>query len=509
MKRLPIGIQTFPEIIEKNYVYVDKTREALGLIKSYKYVFLSRPRRFGKSLFVSTLKAIFEGEKELFKGLYIYDRYDFPKHPVIKISWAGVLRSLEDIYDMGESILEENQYSLQLDVKPKKGHSRFLKELIIGAYRKYNSKVVVLIDEYDKPILDNIENMEMAKEAREFLKGFYSVLKDLDEYIRFVFITGVSRFSKVSIFSGLNNLKDISLHPEFAYICGYLHRDLEVSFSEHLKGIDLEEIKKWYNGYNFLGDERVYNPFDILLFIDNNFEFKNYWFESGTPSFLIKLFQEQTYNPIHLEELEIDEKIVSSFDIERLEVETIMFQAGYLTIKDLYKELDDTTYILSFPNHEVRKSFNDYLLDYLFTERRNKISLRRKLYHIFLEENLDDLEEILKSLFASIAYTNYIKNGLSRYEGFYGSILYAYLTGAGFNVIAEDITSHGRIDLSVILNDKVYIFEFKVKPEDPIKQIKNKRYFEKYLNFSKVYGIGIVFDNEKRNIKQFKVERLI
>ncbi len=508
MQKLPIGIQTFSKIREDNYIYIDKTKEALELIQNYEYVFLSRPRRFGKSLFVSTLKAIFEGKRELFKGLYIYDKYDFPNYPVIKISWAGILRDRADIERTAFTILRSNQKKLEIECEEKNLSSGCLKELIEKAADKYNSRVVVLIDEYDKPILDNIEDIERAKEAREFLKGFYSVLKDVDECIRFVFITGVSRFSKVSIFSGLNNLEDISLKPKFAYICGYLHRDLEKSFKEHLEDADLEEVKKWYNGYNFLGDERVYNPFDILLFIRNNCEFKNYWFESGTPSFLIKLFQEQTYNPIHLEGLETDEKIVSSFDIERLEVETIMFQAGYLTIKDLYKELDDTTYILSFPNHEVRKSFNDYLLDYLFFERRNKISLRRKLYHIFLEENLDDLEEILKSLFASIAYTNYIKNGLSKYEGFYGSILYAYLTGAGFDVIAEDITSHGRIDLSVILNDKVYIFEFKVKPEDPIKQIKDKKYFEKYLNFSKVYGIGIVFDNEMRNIKSFKVERL-
>ncbi len=507
MKKLPIGIQTFSEIREENYVYVDKTKEALELIKSYKYVFLSRPRRFGKSLFVSTLKAIFEGKRELFKGLYIYDKYDFSKYPVIKISWAGILRDRTDIERTAFTILRSNQKRLEVECEEDKLSSGCLKELIEKAADKYNSRVVVLIDEYDKPILDNIEDIERAKEAREFLKGFYSVLKDVDEYIRFVFITGVSRFSKVSIFSGLNNLEDISLKPKFAYICGYLHRDLELSFSEHLKGVDLEEVKRWYNGYNFLGDERVYNPFDILLFIRNNFEFKNYWFESGTPSFLIKLFQEQTYNPIHLEELETDEKIVSSFDIERLEVETIMFQAGYLTIKDTKRRLRKQRYVLCFPNLEVKMSFNDYLIDYLVTDRREKESHLDMLYNLFLEEKLDKLEEVLRSLFASIAYTNYIKNALSKYEGFYGSILYAYLTGAGFDVIAEDITSHGRIDLSVILNDKVYIFEFKVKAEDPIKQIKDKRYFEKYLNFSKVYGIGIVFDNEKRNIKNFKVER--
>jgi len=249
--KLPIGIQTFSEIRKENYIYVDKTKEALEIINNYKYVFLSRPRRFGKSLFLDTLKNIFEGNKELFKGLYIYDKWDFNiKYPVIKISWDGKLRSIKDLENILLTILNENQEKLGIKCESKNATICF-RELIIKASKRYNQRVVVLIDEYDKPILDVIEDINKAKEHREYIKGLYSVLKGVDEYIKFVFLTGVSKFSKASIFSGLNILEDISLFKEFGNICGYTHYELKENFKEYLDGVDLEKIKKWYNGYFF------------------------------------------------------------------------------------------------------------------------------------------------------------------------------------------------------------------------------------------------------------------
>jgi hypothetical protein len=269
MKKLPIGISTLAEIINENYVYVDKTKTAFELIDSGKYYFLSRPRRFGKSLFLDTLKEIFYGNKELFKGLYIYDKYAFEKHPIINISFgSGEFKSKESLKKRITEILTNNIREIGLDFELKKSITGNFEELIYSAHKKYNKRVVILIDEYDKPILDNIEDKEIAREIRDELKGFYSVIKDSDEYLKFVFLTGVSKFSKVSLFSGLNNLNDITLDKNYATICGYTQSELEYNFREHLKGQDLDKILQWYNGYKWLG-ESVYNPFDILLFIQN------------------------------------------------------------------------------------------------------------------------------------------------------------------------------------------------------------------------------------------------
>ncbi|HCO12004.1 MAG TPA: hypothetical protein DIT19_02100, partial [Desulfonauticus sp.] len=295
MKKLPIGIQTFRKIREEDYVYVDKTKEAYELVNNYTYVFLSRPRRFGKSLFLDTLKELFEGNKKLFEDLYIYDKWDWDKkYPVIHLDFRGDLTSLDAVKDRVKKAFQDNAKRLRIECKEQNNLSVCFEELIQKACEKYNQKVVVLIDEYDKPILDVIEDTEQAKKHREFLRGLYSILKGVDACIRFAFLTGVSKFSRASIFSGLNMLTDISLNPRFGNICGYTQHDLETIFKPYLEKVDMEKVKRWYNGYNFLKDN-VYNPFDILQFISNNFLFRNYWFETGTPSFLIKLIKEKKY----------------------------------------------------------------------------------------------------------------------------------------------------------------------------------------------------------------------
>ncbi|MGB4269478.1 MAG: AAA family ATPase, partial [Spirochaetota bacterium] len=294
LKKLPIGIQTFSEIREGNYVYIDKTKEAYELIKNYKYVFLSRPRRFGKSLFTDTLHNIFEGRKEYFEGLYIYDKWDWDDtYPVIKIAFGGS-RSAKELISGLFSILRDNERRLEVQTGIEDDYAVSFKELIYQVYAKYNTKVVILIDEYDKPILDNLDKLDEAYENREILKRLYTEIKNSDQYIRFTFLTGVSKFSKASIFSGLNMLEDISLNPEFGDICGYTQNDIETTFRPYLEGVDLSELKEWYNGYNFLKDN-VYNPFDILQFIRNNHTFDNYWFATGTPGFLIKLLESKSY----------------------------------------------------------------------------------------------------------------------------------------------------------------------------------------------------------------------
>ncbi|SFO87293.1 AAA family ATPase [Hydrogenimonas thermophila] len=335
LKKLPIGIQTFSHIREENYIYVDKTEDALEVIENYKYAFLSRPRRFGKSLFLDTLRNIFEGKRELFEGLYIYDKWDWSiKYPVIKISWDGRNRSIEDLKLNTEKFIRDNQEKLGIKCEAPLSHPTCFAELIEKACKKYNQKVVVLIDEYDKPILDVIEDKEQAKEHREYIKGLYSTLKGVDEYIRFAFLTGVSKFSKASIFSGLNNLEDISLTPKFGNICGYTQNDLETTFKEYLQDANMQKIKEWYNGYNFLKDN-LYNPFDILQFIRNDKVFKNYWFKSATPTFLIKLIEKNNYFLPKLSNLVVGEELVDSFDIENISLETLSGSEVYFLLKSI------------------------------------------------------------------------------------------------------------------------------------------------------------------------------
>jgi len=334
-------------------------------------------------------------------------------------------------------------------------------------------------------------------------------MKENDRYIKFAFLTGVSKFSKASIFSGLNNLRDISLLPQFGTICGYTQNDIETSFLPYLEGVDLEKLQEWYNGYNFLND-KVYNPFDILLFIDGGFLFKNYWFNTGTPSFLVKLFKENPYNLVEFENLEVGEELLESFDLENISLETIMFQSGYLTIKEVEELGNSIYYHLTYPNIEVKQSFNDYLLSNYFVNRSKKSKVQISLYKLMAKANLDKLEQTLNSLFASIAYNNFTNNYIENYEGFYASIFYAYFAGAGFDrIIAEDATSEGRIDLSVFIDDKVYIFELKVDKKGALEQIKDKKYYKKYISeYNEIYIVGVEFDSKERNISNYSWERV-
>ncbi|MFZ4802876.1 MAG: AAA family ATPase, partial [Chlorobium sp.] len=313
MKMLPVGIQTFSKIIEGDYLYIDKTEIARNLIEKYQYVFLSRPRRFGKSLFLDTLKNIFEGKREFFRGLLIEDHWNWEvAYPVIKISFSGGIHSKADLEADLLYILKSNEKRLGLECENRVRAQHFFAELIEKAYEKYHQKVVIVVDEYDKPILDNIENIPEALVIRDGMRDFYAKIKESDEYLRFVFLTGVSKFSKVSLFSGLNNLEDISLNPDYGNVCGYTQLDLESSFAPYLEGVDMEQVKRWYNGYNFLGD-KVYNPYDILLFIKNNFEFDNYWFETGTPRFLVELIKKNSYFIPDLLNINVDKSLVNSF----------------------------------------------------------------------------------------------------------------------------------------------------------------------------------------------------
>ena len=514
MKKLPIGIQSFEKIRSGNYYYVDKTSFVRKLEEEGGgWYFLSRPRRFGKSLFLDTLRQAFLGKKELFEGLYLEDNWDWNKsYPVVYIDFAvGVIDSKETLVKTIESILRMhgNLYGILFEEELL---NLRLRELIIKLYEKYNQKVVVLIDEYDKPILDRIENKELAIEIREILKNLYGVLKPLDSYIRFVFITGVSKFSKVSLFSGLNQLQDITLNPEYSTICGYTQKEFEEIFSDRLLGVDLEMVRCWYNGYSWLG-ETVYNPFDILLHLAER-DFRPYWFETGTPTFLIKLlFEERFYLP-ELEYLEAGSELIESFDVNEIYPENLLFQTGYLTIANRKVEEGNIIYYFTFPNKEVRKSFNDYLLSYYVKDRRQKEKNKNALREALKVSDFDRVNKIFQSFFSSIPHEWYRKNDISGYEGYYASVVYAYFCASGFDVVVEDATNVGKIDMTVFYRDSVYIIEFKVIELEgegkAINQLAKKGYWEKYISKAKkIYLMGIDFSRESRNIIGFDVKEIV
>ncbi len=509
MQKLPIGIQTFSKIRQDDYIYIDKTKEAYELISNYNYTFLARPRRFGKSLFLDTLHNIFEGHKELFEGLYIYEKWDWDTtYPVIKISWDGNLQTTDNLQRVAYDMLKTNQERLGIGCEDNENLSVCFLQLIRETYKKYNQRVVILIDEYDRAILDTIDNLEQSKLNREFIKGMYSVMKGADAYIKFVFLTGVSKFSKASIFSGLNMLNDISLNNKFGNICGYTQADIESDFLPYLDGVDLERVKAWYNGYNFLKDS-VYNPFDMLQFIDNNHKFSNYWFATGTPTFLIKLIEKNHYFLPKLSNITVSEQILESFDIENIDFEVILYQAGYLTIdRMIEKQRGGIEYKLKLPNREVKNSLNDVLIDFLTNQTSEKLRFQDSIYDALIDGELEQFKNALESMFAHIPYSNYTKNNLPQYEGFYASVIYVYLQSLGLDIIGEDVTNLGRINLTVKIENKIYILEFKVGNENALAQIKAKNYAQKYSNDGKtIYLVGINFDENKRNVSGFEWER--
>ncbi len=516
MKALPIGINTLSTILAEEMVYVDKTALAYKLVSRPGRYFLSRPRRFGKSLFIDTLKEIFEGNKELFKGLYIYDKWNWEKkYPVIKVDFAG--GNVRGRGELDAKISANiNRYCDLFKVTLKEdGISNRFNELITNIVKKYNSKVVILIDEYDKPILDNIDNPNIANEVKEGLKDFYSVIKERDADLQFVFLTGVSKFSKVSIFSGINSPDDLTLDKEYSSICGYTQNDLETVFAEHLVGVDWEKLKQWYNGYNFLG-EKVYNPYDILLFIQKGCEYRNYWFETGTPTFLIKLFKKNKYFLPDLDNLEVGEEILSSFDLDKLEPTTILFQSGYLTIKEVNDEIGELQYSLTYPNREVKISLNKYLIGGYAEITTERFHYQKSIYDSLINADMPAFEKTVKRLFAGIPYTNFTKNDIIDYEGYYASVLYAFFAAINCEVIPEDISCRCRADMTIKLGKNIFVMEIKVgkdgesKVNEALQQIQEMDYAAKYIGLpdTGVYELGLIFDPVKRSMVEFDwVER--
>jgi hypothetical protein len=510
-RKLPIGIQSLSELINGGYYYADKTPHIYRLIEQGKYYFLSRPRRFGKSLMIDTLKELFEGNELLFKGLFIKEKWDWAKkYPVIRLDFGdGMITNRKVLDERIDYLLQKNSERLGIPLSQARDLPGRFFDLILNTHQKFNAQVVLLIDEYDKPILDNITNPEVSTEAREGLKNIYTVLKSADAHVKFCMLTGVSKFSKVSLFSGLNNLRDITLSAEYSAICGYTDKDIDTVFAPELTGLDREEIRRWYNGYNWSG-ESVYNPFDVLLLLQER-TFKPYWFETGTPTFLINLLRNRDFFTPKLEALQTSAALLSQFDVDVISTEALLFQSGYLTLKSVEEYFPGKwLYTLTYPNQEVQTSLNEVLLPALGVEAEVALLNGIQILKALRTLDFDYLKTQLQSLFASIPHDWHRKNNIANYEGHYASIFYSHFAALGLHIALEEAVSTGKIDMTLEFNSCIFLFEFKVVLDQSegaaLKQLQEKKYAEKYrAKQYPIYLIGVEFSKTQRQIVVFDV----
>ena len=533
-RKLPIGVQSFKDLREKHFLYVDKTDYVSRLINDSKVYFLSRPRRFGKSLFLSTLAAYFLGQKELFKGLYIEKAEEAQALRENRAAWEVYPVLYFDFntgqYDTLESLISRIQlFLLPLEKKynkaPVEGDlAQRLEEIIKQIYEKTQKQVVILVDEYDKPLLQTMGvNETLNEDYRNTLKAFYSVIKSCDQYIRFAFLTGVTKFSKISIFSDLNNLKDISLSKNYAGICGISQAELEANFEPEIQALAdeqavtytqaLEALKQWYDGYLFHpAGEGMYNPYSILNAFDDK-EIKSYWFSTGTPTFLVEYLKEAHYFIPDLDgKVELNEAGLQTYRAVAQDALPILFQAGYLTIKEYIRDL--RLYRLGFPNDEVRYGFLENLLSTYASVPfgQTGVSVGRFVQDI-RKGNVDGFMERMQAIIAGITYDHFSDKDLKLREQNYQTAVYLIFALIGQFVRTEVHCSTGRSDCIVQTADTIYIFEFKLTEngtaEDALKQIKEKHYAAPYkASEKKIVLIGSSFDEETRTIKDWKTELL-
>ena len=517
MKKLSSSIYTFEKLIEQDCLYIDKTEYIWKMLaQPYGTFFLSRPRRFGKSLTLSTLKAVFQNKKHLFKGLALESKpHDWKEYPVIHLDFGNCDSS--DVDHLRQYLIETldaiaETYHIRLGRSGASGRFTELVETLSN-----QGKVVILVDEYDKPILDNINNPQIEN-IRSVLENFYSVIKTSEPYQRFVLMTGVSKFSKVSVFSKLNNLSDISMRSEYATMLGYTQEELESCLSEHIDHTAkilnmqrhelLQELKAWYNGYRFHEKAAtVYNPVSVAKFFEAGGEFKNFWFETGTPGFLLKLAKKQQFNFEEALSRPVSELAFDSYEIGRLKTLPLLYQTGYLTISGSMKDGVETFYRLNFPNREVEGAFEAYLLDEFAGVDKEEVSLiASELTGHIRRGELEAFMDGLRVFFAGIPYDIQIAN-----EKYYQSIFFIVFRLLNLRIEAEARTNRGRIDAVIQTAGHVYIFEFKLdaSAEGALAQIRDKSYYEKFLNSGKeIILVGANFSTTTRGVDQWLSESI-
>lgn len=509
MKKLPIGIQDFRVLREGEYLYVDKTELIHRLVDSGKYYFLSRPRRFGKSLLVSTLRELLLGNKELFEGLWIEGRHDWQPGPVIHIAFNNL-----DYRNLGlEAVISEHlqKVAAAYECEIQGRSSKQLFQSLIEELSK-KGKVALLIDEYDKPIIDFLDDLPKAQENRDILKNFYSIIKEADRYLRFVFITGVSKFSKVSIFSDLNNLRDITVGRQFNALAGYTQEELEAYFEERINSMAEEFgesreamlglIREWYNGYNWTGKERLYNPFSILNFFEGG-QFQNFWFATGTPTFLMKVLRAGWH--YQLENLDAGSILLDSLQIEDPDYRALLFQTGYLTIlgQPAYN-----VYTLGYPNKEVKDSLLQYLVGaFAHRSEGDAAPAVLQLKNALVRNDLPQFFKQLDGLYASIPERIFRE----KTEAAYHSVLYTALSLLGFHIRCEVATGEGYADAVIETGTHIYIMEFKVgrSPQEALNQVRERRYAKAFqADEREALLVGVSFSTEFKGVAEWEMEAI-
>ena len=517
LKRLPVGIQTYSEIVDRNCLYIDKTEYICKMMEVSKYIFLSRPRRFGKSLLVSTLQAYFEGRKDLFKGLYIESvEKEWTEYPVLKFSMAsGKHMEKEQLERYLLNILEENERRFGLSSDSKDPNVR-LKNLIFNVYEKTGKKVVVLIDEYDAPLLDVAHEEETLPVLRNVMRNFYSPLKDSDPYLHFLFLTGITKFSQLSIFSELNNLKNISMMPEFAAICGISKTEVEDQMADYLDDFaahnqltrqeTMDALKRQYDGYHFTWPSPdIFNPFSLLNALQDR-ALKSYWFESGTTTFLIELLRKYGNDFTDIKEVEASACDFDAPTESATNIVPLLYQSGYLTIKAYNSEFD--YYTLGIPNREVRIGLTRSLIPAYITPNTLVVNnTARRMAQLLAKEDIDGALTLLQQFLLTVPYCNEANS-----EGHYQQVFYIILTlVTGYFTDVEIHTPRGRIDVVMNTGKTIYLFELKLNKsaEVAMQQINAKNYASKYsLNGLPVVKVGINFDAEKRTLGEWQVSSI-
>jgi hypothetical protein len=509
---LPAGQQDFQSLITSGRLYVDKTELINDLIHDGSiFWFLARPRRFGKSLLISTLKEIFLGKKELFSGLYIEDKIVWEEYPVIHLDFSNMDfqgKGLKiAIHDRLTKIAES--YDIVLEATT---NGSMFSELMESLKEKTGKQVVILIDEYDKPITDVLEvgKNTAARKNRKTMRDFYAVVKGCSGFIRLFFVTGIARFAQVSIFSDLNNLTDLTNNKDYHNLLGYTQEELTQYFTPHLnfiaeeKNISLEEllaqIKDWYNGFSWNGKDRVYNPYSILRFLTER-EFKNFWFASGTPKFLIEILKKQ--NVYDVSQVKISQNLADNMDIDSLRLETIFFQTGYLTVQGFDSA---KRYILGYPNKEVEQSMTECILE-AYTGNTSQSSVALDLVEAVENCDFDLMQRTFDSLFASIPYQIFNQ----KQESFFHTIIFLSLKLCGFFVQSEVNMSNGRADAVMFYENRIYIFEFKLNDsaETAMQQIHDRGYYKQFLGQEKeIYLIGINFSGKTKSVEELIHKKL-
>ncbi|MDR2042633.1 MAG: ATP-binding protein [Tannerella sp.] len=514
MKKLPLGIQTFEEIRSKDYVYVDKTEIIYRLVSEGKIYFLSRPRRFGKSLLISTLDALFSGRKDLFEGLYIYDRWDWSRrHPVLRIDWTLISFSTPDEMETNlTGYLKRIAQTCQITLTASAASGCF-DELIMLLHDKTGRKVVLLIDEYDKPVTSRLFKPDL-QDVRRAVHDFYQVIKGADQYLEFIFITGVSKFSGLSVFSALNNLTDITLDRRYAAICGYTQEELEGNFPEYVDGAAeyqgktrewiLDRIRYWYNGYTWDGQTAVYNPFSTMHFFRVKL-FSAYWFHTGTPTFLMDIICRRNNPEIVTEGVTVDDSVFQGYEPSNIGEIPVLFQTGYLTIKAMH--LDDEgepSYTLDIPNMEITRAFMRHLLLAYgkYPDEQHVDNLRKTMERQIKACDEAGLARSLEAMTGAVPY----EIGKTD-EAWYHSILMIWMRMLGFKVYGEAPNNRGRADLVWEQPGLTVVAEIKYDPQKPLptllhaamKQIHERRYYNRYLG--KVILLGIAFSGKNTGCK--------